>query len=65
MTFFVTVFCFQQCYPLNSTGSKCMEIQGVEMVTIIGGLYCIGFIYSINVVARVRRQRLALSIWPN
>jgi hypothetical protein len=34
----------------------------VEMLTLIGGLCCVGFINPILVVAGVRRQRLALSI---
>jgi hypothetical protein len=35
------------------------------MLVIIGGLCCVGFINRINVVAGVRRKRLALSIESN
>jgi hypothetical protein len=42
-----------------------MEIQGVEMLTLMGGLCCIGFVNPIGVAAGVWRQRLALSIGPN
>jgi hypothetical protein len=41
-----------------------MDIQGVEMLTLIGGLCCVGFINPIGVVAGVWRQRLAPSVGP-
>jgi hypothetical protein len=36
-----------------------------EMLTLFGGLCCVGFINPIGVAAGVQRQRLALSIWSN
>jgi hypothetical protein len=39
-----------------------VEIQGVEILTLIGGLCFVGFINPIGVVAGV--QRLAFSIGP-
>jgi hypothetical protein len=40
-----------------------VEIQGVEiLISILGGLCCVGFIYPIGVVACVRRQKLAFSV---
>jgi hypothetical protein len=34
-----------------------MEVQGVEMLTVIGDLCCIGFINPIGVIADVQRER--------
>jgi hypothetical protein len=33
-----------------------MDIQGVKMLALIGGLCCVGFMNPIDVVAGVRRQ---------
>jgi hypothetical protein len=41
-----------------------VEIRDVEILTIIGGLYCGGFINVIGVVTGVWRQKAALSIGP-
>jgi hypothetical protein len=39
-------------------------LQAVEMLTLSGGLYCVGFINPIGIVAGVHRERLALSTGP-
>jgi hypothetical protein len=41
-----------------------MEIQGVKMLTLFGGLCYDGFVNLIGFVADAWRQRLALSIGP-
>jgi hypothetical protein len=46
-------------------GPKCMEIQGVKMLTLSGCSCCFGFMNLIDVIAGVGRQTLAISIWPN
>jgi hypothetical protein len=46
-------------------GPTIVEIQGVEMLALVGGLCCVGFIKPSCVIAGVRRQRLALLIEPN
>jgi hypothetical protein len=38
-----------------------VEIQGVEVLTVIGDLCCVGHMNPTGVVAGVQRQRLALS----
>jgi hypothetical protein len=43
----------------------CVEIQGVEMLTLIGGWCCVDFMNSIGVIAGVGRQRLAISTGLN
>jgi hypothetical protein len=43
----------------NKTGPIYVEIQGVKVLTLTGGLYSVGFINPIGVVAGVRRWRLA------
>jgi hypothetical protein len=45
-------------------GPTSVEIQSAKMLTLIGGLFCVGFINPIGVVAGIRRQRLALFIGP-
>jgi hypothetical protein len=42
-----------------------MEIHYVDMLILIGGSCCVGFINPIGVLAGVRRQRLALSFLSN
>jgi hypothetical protein len=42
-----------------------LDIQGVEMLTLTGALFCVGFINPIDVIAGVPRQRLPPSIGPN
>jgi hypothetical protein len=42
----------------------CMQTEGVEMLTPIGGFNCVDFLNPIHVVASVRRKRLALFIGP-
>jgi hypothetical protein len=39
-----------------------VEIQGAEMLIVIGGLCCVGFMNLVGVVADPQRQRLALSV---
>jgi hypothetical protein len=43
----------------------CEEIQGMKMLTLSGGLSCVGFINPVDVPVDVRGQRLALPIGPN
>jgi hypothetical protein len=38
-------------------GTTCAEIQSVEMLTLIGGLCCVGFINPIGVVLLVSGNR--------
>jgi hypothetical protein len=46
-------------------GPTLLVIEGVEMLTLIGGLCCVGFINPVGVDAGVRRQRLAFVIGPS
>jgi hypothetical protein len=39
-------------------GPTCVEIQGAEMLTLIGRLCCVGFINLNCVVAGVQKQKL-------
>jgi hypothetical protein len=42
-----------------------MDSQGVEMLLLIGGLCCLGFIKSIVFFfAGLRRQRIVISVGP-
>jgi hypothetical protein len=58
-----------KCCQLNSAciqrlGPTIVQIQGVQMLTLIGGLFCVGFINLVGVVAGLWAQRLALSVGP-
>jgi hypothetical protein len=70
MTFVLTVFVFNNIiheivHIYTGLGLTCVEIQGVEMLTLISGLCYVVFINPVNDVAGIRRQRLALSSVPN
>jgi hypothetical protein len=62
MVLVLTVFCFcqlsmKQCMYIGVRPN--MEIQGVEVLTLIGGLCCVGFTNPVGGgVAAVWRQRL-------
>jgi hypothetical protein len=62
--YFVFNSCIHESVHVYRLGSTCVEIQGVNMLTLFDGLCCVGFLNPIGVVAGVRRQRLALSIAP-
>jgi hypothetical protein len=65
------IFCFQQYYLRNSAytsiqrlGLTCVwRLKVWKILTLVGGLCCVGFINPICVVAGVQRQ--ALFIGPN
>jgi hypothetical protein len=42
-----------------------VKIQGMEMLTLIVGLYCAGFVSLTDVVAGIRRQGIALLVGSN
>jgi hypothetical protein len=57
--------CVCVCVCGGGGSTTCMVIQGVEMLTINGGLCYVGFIILLCVAAGVQRQRLALSVGAN
>jgi hypothetical protein len=67
MTFVLTVFCFltiltmKRCIYIDVRPPSVWRFKVWEMLTLLGGLCCVGFINRIG-VAGVWRQRLALSV---
>jgi hypothetical protein len=49
---------------IQKIGPMSVATQDVKMLTLLGGLCCVGFINLVGVTARVRRKRVAISVGP-